>query len=450
MSYEHPVADSLAGAPTGAAIAPQLDIPQLRRIVMAAYVGTALEWYDFFLFGTTAAIVFAPLFFPGGNPTLSLIEAFLSFGVGFIARPIGAAIFGHVGDRYGRRPALIVTIALMGGATTLMGVLPTYASAGVWAPILLTILRVAQGIAAGGEWGGATLLAIEYAPRSQRSFCAAMVQLGSPTGTLLSSGAVALAAATSGPAFLDWAWRVPFLVSVVLVGVALWLRARVEETPTFRMLAGKHENEKLPVFELFRQVPGRLVIGIATYLVCTAGFFIVSTFMVGYVTRTLHLPGTWILQALMAGALVQMVVVTIAGRLADRIGATRLVVIGYVIAVALSFPVFELVDTRDHLLIVLAMMLGIGLSYSSYAAIGPVLAQLFPARLQYSGIALSATLAGSIAGFMPALATWFLTLANGRSWGPALLLFSISLVSLTGSILTMRVLKSDERTQRIR
>lgn len=422
-----------------------VDGPQLRRIVTAAFIGTALEWYDFFLFGTAAAIVIAPLFFPGNDPTLSLISAFLSFGVGFIARPIGAAIFGHVGDRYGRRPALIATLALMGAATTMMGLLPTHASVGVWAPVLLTMLRFAQGIAAGGEWGGATLLAIEYAPKQQRNFCAAMVQLGSPAGTLLSAGAMALAASLSGADFLVWGWRVPFLVSIVLLGTALWLRVRVEETPTFKLMAGKNHSEKLPVIEMFRQAPSRLAIGMATYLACTAGFFVVSTFMVGYVTRTLQLPSTWVMQALMAGAIVQMVVVTFAGRLADKIGGSHVVVIGYWIALALAFPIFFLVDTGNHLLIVLGVSLGVGVSFGSYAAIGPVLAQLFPVRLQYSGIALSATLAGVVSGFTPALATWCLSLAGGKSWGPALLLFSICLISLIGAYLAREVLKRDAR-----
>lgn len=424
-----------------------VDDRQLRRIIVAAFVGTALEWYDFFLFGTAAAIVIAPLFFPGKDQTLSLISAFLSFGVGFFARPIGAAVFGHIGDRYGRRPALIATLALMGGATTIMGVLPTYASVGFWAPVLLTMLRFAQGVAAGGEWGGATLLTLEYAPVGKKNICASMVQLGSPAGTLLSAGAMAIAAALSGSAFLDWGWRLPFLFSISLLGTALWLRVRVEETPTFKALAENKQNEKAPVLEMFRKTPGRLFIGMATYLACTAGFFIVSTFMVGYVTRTLLLPSAWVMQALMAAAIVQMLVVVFAGRLADKIGGPKVVILGYLIAVSLAFPIFALVDTRTHLFVVAGVILGVGVSYGSYAAIGPVLAQLFPVRLQYSGIALAATLAGMMSGLTPALATWCLSLAGGKSWGPALLLCSICLVSLLGSILAKRVLDSDRQSK---
>lgn len=415
----------------------------LGKIAAAAYIGTALEWYDFFLFGTMAAIVFAPLFFPGNDPSLSMISAFLSFGVGFIARPVGAVIFGHIGDKYGRRSALVITIALMGVATTLIGVLPTFATAGMLAPVLLTLLRAVQGVATGGEWGGATLMAIENAPKEKRGFYAAIVQIGAPTGTLLSSGAVALAASLPGDAFLDWAWRVPFLVSIVLVVLAVWLRWNIDETPEFKKLAAQKQTEALPVIEVLRGVPGRLLIGIAAYLFSNAGFFIITTFMIGYVTRTLEMPSTVILQALTIGAVAQMVVLALAGKLADRIGAGRTVALGYLISLLLAFPIFALVDTRDSTLITLAMVCGIGLASIAYAPIGALLTQLFPARLHYSGLGLSANLAGLIAGFMPAVATWFLMLADNQSWGPATLLAAIAFVSLVGTLLAMRVIKKD-------
>ncbi|MDZ3992412.1 MFS transporter [Pseudomonas sp. Teo4] len=419
-----------------------LDPAQTRKIVMAAYVGTALEWYDFFLFGTVAAIVFAPLFFPAEVSSLSVLGAFLSFGVGFAARPLGAMIFGHIGDRYGRRAALVITVMMMGIATTLIGALPTYASAGIVAPILLTLLRAVQGVAAGGEWGGATLLAIEYAPPRQRSLYASIVQLGSPTGTLLSSGAVALAASLPGDAFLEWAWRVPFLVSIVLVGVALWLRWKVEETPAFRQLANENRTEAMPVLEVFRQVPGRLVLGIASFLYCNAGFFLITAFMISYVTKTLGMPNKVILQALTLGALMQMVTLLFAGRLADRIGSGKTVVIGYLVTLVLAFPTFWLVDTREPLLICMAMVLGLGLATIPYAPIGTLLNGLFPEHLRYTGLGLSANFSGMIAGFMPALATWFLMLSDGKSWGPALLLAMIAFISLVGACIAMRITRN--------
>lgn len=417
---------------------------ELRKVAAAAYIGTALEWYDFFLFGTTASIVFAPLFFTGDDPALSTLGAFLSFGVGFVARPIGAVIFGHIGDRYGRRGALVITIALMGIATALMGALPTYETAGIVAPILLTILRAVQGIATGGEWGGATLLAIEYAPMKKRGLYAAIVQLGSPSGTLLSAGAIALVAALPGDAFLEWAWRLPYLASIVLVLVALWLRWRVEETPVFRQLMSQDKQERLPVVEVVRTIPGRLVIGIAAYLFNNAGFFILTTFMISYVTRVLELPASTILNALTIGAVAQLVVTVFSGLVADRIGSAQTVAIGYAVCLAAAFPIFMLVDTRSTGLITLAMVLALGLGAIPYAPIGALLSKLFPPRLHYSGLGLSANLAGLIAGFMPALATWILTRSDDQSWGPASLLALIAFVSLVGSIVAMRVIKADD------
>lgn len=420
-----------------------LSIGQIRKIVFAAYLGNALEWYDFFLFGTVAAIVFAPLFFPGDVPAVSLIGAFLAFGAGFVARPLGAVIFGHIGDRYGRRISLVATVMLMGLATTTIGLLPTYATAGIAAPIMLTILRALQGIAAGGEWGGATLLAIEYAPPKKRGLYASIIQLGSPTGTLLSSGSVALVASLPGNAFLEWAWRLPFVVSIVLVGIALWMRWHVEETPAFKQLAKEEKTEKMPVLELLRQVPGRLLIGIAAYLQCNAGFFIMTAFMISYVTKTLGLPSTVILKAMSIAAVVQMIVLILSGRLADRIGAVQTVVIGYVVSVALAFPIFWLVDTRDSFWITMGMIGALGIATIPYAPIGNLLARLFPPHLQYSGLGLSANLSAVIAGFMPALATQMLVISDNQSWGPASLLALIAGTSLVGALLTGYVTRKE-------
>ncbi|MDT7562724.1 MAG: hypothetical protein QOG76_1348 [Pseudonocardiales bacterium] len=418
---------------------------QIRKIVVAAYIGTALEWYDFFLFGTTAALVFAPLFFPGDDPVLSTLSAFLAFAVGFVARPIGAVIFGHIGDRYGRRLALVVTISLMGVATTAIGLLPTYVSAGIAAPLLLTVLRAVQGVATGGEWGGATLLAIEYAPPARRGLYASFVQIGSPTGTLLSTAAVGLVSALPKEQFLAWGWRLPYLASVVLVLVALWLRWKIEETPAFRALAASHRTEKAPVVELFKAVPGRLVVGIATYLFSNAGFFIITTFMISYATRVRELPTGLILKALTIGAIGQVVGLLVSGRLANRFGSPRTVVLGSVFAVLVAFPIFLAVDSGQAWLITLGYVLTLGLATIAYGPIGAMFSQLFPAKVQYSGLALSANLSGVIAGFMPALATWLLTRSGNASWGPATLLTIIALISLAGSIAAARIIASDER-----
>ncbi len=423
------------------------ELSKARRALTGSFVGTALEWYDFFLFGTTAAIVFAPLFFNDEDPTTRTIQALLTFGVGFIGRPLGALVFGHFGDRLGRKGILIFTIVMMGVASTLIGALPTYATAGIVAPILLGILRFVQGMATGGEWGGATLMAVESAPPDKRGLYGAIVQLGSPAGTLLSSGVVAAVVALTGEQFLVWGWRIPYLLSMVLVVVGVWLRLAIDETPDYKAAAAQSAGlpREVPVVAIFRRIPGRLLVGIATYLFGNAGFFLLTTFMISYVTTTLGLPATVVLGAISWGALSQGVIMLVAGKVSDRISPPLMVVVGYVIAAALAFPIFWLVDTRSTALIALALVLGLGFASIPYAVVGSTLTQLFPIKLRYSAIALSANVAGIVAGFMPALAVWVLSVTGNSSTGPATLLFVIAAISLVGSIIARRMILADER-----
>lgn len=432
---------------------PAHDPKKARRALVGAYVGTSLEWYDFFLFGTTSAIVFAPLFFSGDDPALATISSFLLFGVGFIARPLGALLAGHFGDRIGRRTILMITIVAMGTASALIGLLPTYETAGIVAPILLGVLRFVQGMAAGGEWGGATLLAVENAPEKKRGFYGAVVQLGSPTGTILSSGIVALVVALSGEQFLAGAWRIPYLISILLVVVGVWIRLKVDETDDFKeaeaaRAASKVEKESAPVIEILRTVPGRLLVGIGTYLFGNAGFFMLTTFMISYVTGELGLPSTIILTAITWGAVAQIVTMSVAGKIADKTSPSAVVVAGYVIAAAVAFPIFWLVDTRNTLLITISMILGLGFASIAYAPVGTVLTQLFPVKVRYSAIALSANLAGIVAGFMPALAATILTATGGGSTGPALLLFALGAISLISSIIARVLIRRDAARER--
>jgi MFS family permease len=414
-----------------------------RKVVAASLIGTAMEWYDFFLFGTMTAIALAPLFFPDADPTISVISAFLSFAAAFVARPIGAVIFGHYGDRLGRRGALIVTVLLMGVASTLIGALPTYETAGIVAPVLLTVLRVLQGVATGGEWGGATLMAMEYVEPRRKPLMASIVQVGSPIGTLLSTGAVAAVSLLSGEEFLTWGWRVPFLASIVLVAVAVWIRVSIEETPEF-VSAARHEGvARVPSWELITRAPGRTLTGVAAYLVGNAGFFLFTTFMISYVTRTLGLSRDVILTALTWGAVAEIVVVLFAGWLGTRIGPARVALIGYVLFLLSVFPIFWLVDTRQPGAITLAMVLALGPGSMAYGVIGAVLDKLFPVHLKYSGLALSGNLSAVIAGFMPALATVVLIGSGNASWGPALLAVAIGVISLTGVLLTMHYARLD-------
>ena len=427
----------------------QHDPRKARRALIGAYVGTSLEWYDFFLFGTTSSIVFAPLFFGGDDPALAVISSFLLFGVGFIARPIGALLAGHFGDRLGRRTILMITIVAMGVSSTLIGVLPTFETAGIIAPILLAVLRCVQGMAAGGEWGGATLMAVENAPEGKRGFYGSVVQLGSPTGTILSSMIVAAVVALSGEKFLEGAWRIPYLISILLVVVGVWIRLRVDETDDYKdaqaaRAAAPQEKEGLPAVEILRTVPGRLILGVGTYLFGNAGFFVLTTFMISYVTGELGLPSTVILTAITWGAVAQLVTMSVAGKVADRTSPSIVVVLGYALATVLAFPIFWLVDTRDVAWITAAMILGIGFASIPYAPVGTMLTQLFPVKVRYSAIAMCANFAGVIAGFMPALAAWILGVTGGGSTGPALLLMVLGVISLVSSIAARRLIRRDE------
>lgn len=415
------------------------------KVIAASFIGTAIEWYDFFLFGTMTAIALAPLFFPNSDPVASTLAGFLSFAAAFVARPIGAVVFGHYGDKLGRKGALIVTVILMGAASTLIGVLPTYETAGILAPILLTVLRFLQGIATGGEWGGATLMAMEYVEPRRKPLMAALVQLGSPVGTLLSTCAVAWVTGFSGENFLTRGWRLPFLFSIVLIAVAVWIRVGVEETPEFEETKQAEGTAKLPIWELLTTAGGRTLVGIAAYLVGNAGFFLFTTFMISYVTRVLGLPAPVILGAMTIGAVAQMVFTLIAGWVANRIGPFLTAVIGYAWFALIVFPVFWLVDTKDPALITVAMILVMGPGAISYAVIGSVLDRIFPTRLKYTGLAISGNVSALIAGFMPALATVVLTASGNLSWGPALLALAISLISLVGTLLAWRIVRRDEQ-----
>lgn len=418
---------------------------EVRRVVMSSFIGTALEWYDFFLYGTTSAIVFAPLFFPKGkDPVLSVLGAFLTFGIGFLARPLGAVIFGHFGDRLGRRNTLIWTISIMGAVTALMGVLPDYHTAGLVAPILLTLLRIAQGIATGGEWGGATLMALEYAPPERKGLYASIVQMGSPVGNLLSTGAVAVIAPLAGAGFLQWGWRIPYFLSVVLIGVAVWMRLRVHETPAFQQLAEAHDVQKLPLWELLKTAWLRVIVATFTYLFGVAGFFVMTTYAIQYVTGVLKLDKQIVLNAMLIGAAVELVTIFIGGLLSRRFGANRVVIWGYVLALLVSVPFFVMIDTKSVLMINLAYAVGFGFAYLSYGPVGAMMNKLFPTKINYSALAVSANLAAVISGAMPFMVTWINTVSNNSVWGPTGTLAVLAVLSLIAAVVADRLIKRDQ------
>jgi MFS family permease len=418
---------------------------EARTVAFGAFVGTALEWYDFFLYGTAASLVFNRLFFASQDAVVALAGAFASFAVGFAARPLGAIIFGHLGDRIGRRRCLIVTVSMIGLVTGVIGLLPTYFSIGVVAPILLTLLRLLQGVAVGGEWGGAVTLAVEHAPPERRGRYAAMPQVGSPIGTLLSSGAFLAVTLLPAASFNSWGWRLPFLAAFPLLYIALWLRRRVAESPLFTQLLAEDEVASAPVREVFGKAWRQLLVGAGASFLGIGGFYLATTFVIAYGTGALKLPRPLLLGATLAAAAVEIVVLVLGGRLAERFGAARITVVGALASAIVAFPMFWLIDARGAALVVIGVTLGVACLSIPYAVSGPLLADLFPAQLRYSGLALSSNIAGVVSGFVPLAATGLLAASGGRSWSPALLLIAIALVTAGCGALAPRMSLAHDR-----
>ncbi|MFD8275352.1 MFS transporter [Streptomyces flaveolus] len=416
---------------------PKPDLKDIRRLLTAAFSGTALEWYDYFLYGTAAALVFNKLFFPELDPTVGTLASFVTFAVGFVARPIGAAVFGHIGDRYGRKVSLIITVLMMGATTGCIGLLPTYDTLGVWAPALLSLLRFLQGISVGGEWSGAMLLTLEHTPKEKHGSYSSIPQLGSPVGTLLSSGAFALVGLLPDDAFYSWGWRLPFLVAFPLLGFALYLRMHIEESPAFRAMledAERNGPKPAPVLEAFRRTWGRMIVGVGAAFLGVGGFFLMSTFIISYGTDELGIDKQTMLNATVIGSVVEIVVLVLAGRLADRIGAWRVCALGAAVTLVAAFPAFWLVDTKETALVHLGVSLGIGALSIPYAPIGAVVSGMFPEEFRYSAVAMSYNLAGVLSGFVPLMATSLTGVADGASWGAALLLMAIAACTVAGSL----------------
>ena len=371
----------------------------LRRAMIASTVGTTIEWYDFLLYGQVTALVFGELFFPKSDPLVGVLQAFAVFFIGFVGRPIGAAIFGHWGDRIGRKATLIATLLISGIATVAVGLVPTYASIGIWGAVLLTVIRLIQGIGVGGEWGGSVLLAMEWARTNKhRGFIASWPQFGAPAGFFLANLAVLLFSWLSGDQFLVWGWRIPFLISIVMVGVGLWIRLGIIETPVFRKVIEEERIERVPVLEVIRRQPKQVALTALLRLPEQAPGYIFGAFIFTYGTTVLGASRDFLL----IGVLVQVVLgflwVTVAGHLSDRIGRKRMYMIGCVVMAVFGFIYFALLDTKVPGLIFLAVALS-GLPVMTlYGPEAALIAESFTARLRYSGSSLGYQLASIIAG----------------------------------------------------
>ncbi|MBL1102650.1 MFS transporter [Streptomyces coffeae] len=382
------------------------------RVAVASLIGTIIEYYDFAVYGTAAALVLGPAFFPSGNATLSTLAAFLTFAAAFLARPVGAVLFGGIGDRLGRKRALILALILMGLSTVGVGLLPTYETAGLVAPIFLVVLRLLQGVSLGGEWGGAVLLAAEHAPPGRRALFASIPQAGPPLGFLLSSAVILPTLAVAGKdGFADGAWRIPFLLSTVLVVIGLWVRARVSESPVFEQRStGDAAVPRFPLGALIKEYPGRLLLGIGAAVGGSALYYLTIVYSISYGSATLGIAQTTMLTATSIAAAVSVATTVPVARLADRVGRRPVMITGAAGCALWALPMFGSLKTGNGILITGAFTIGLVLFTLLFSPIAAFLPELFPARLRYTGASATFILASTLGGgFAPLVATWLNT-----------------------------------------
>ena len=393
----------------------------LRTVVTASLVGATIEWYDFFLYGVVAGIVFNKLYFPSGDPVVSTLLAYGTFAVGFVTRPLGGVIFGHFGDRIGRKTMLVMTLLIMGIATFLIAFVPTYAQIGIWAPILLLVLRIFQGIGLGGEWGGAVLMAFEYAPRGQRGLYASLPQIGLAIGLCLASGIVALLSYVLTDAqFLAWGWRVAFLISATLVAVGVYIRLNILETPEFARIKEMQKESRIPFTEMISKHTGNVVAGMGARYIDGVFFNVFAVFAIGYLAGPLKFSRTDALLGVMAAALVMCFFIPFFGRLSDRIGRTRTYAWGSIVTALASYPAFWLMVNSggSALQVWIAIVIPFGIFYAAiYGPEAALFCELFPTRVRYTGISFVYQFSGIFSsGITPIVATALLKQGGGQPW----------------------------------
>ncbi|WP_233884961.1 MFS transporter [Paraburkholderia flagellata] len=407
---------------------------QPARASLAAFVGTTIEWYDFYIYATASALIFGKLFFPSHEPFYSTLASFGTFAVGFFARPFGGLVFGHLGDRIGRKKALVATLSIMGVGTVGIGFLPTYASAGALAPALLVLLRVAQGIAIGGEWGGAVLMAGEHAPREKRTFLASFAQLGSPAGLILALLAFRSVAHLDKDALYSWGWRLPFIASAVLLVVGLLIRSGVGESPEFEAIRTQRRTAAMPIVEVLRDSWRVVLLCLGANVIGVAGAWFVNTFMLNYTTQTLGLDRALILDCLFVVAFIQLITQLFSGWFAQRVGAGRFLVLAAALAMISPYPMFVLVSTGRPVAIVAGIAIAVMCMCSSYAVMAGFMTNAFPVRVRYSAISISYQCCAALAGGLTPLVGTLLAHDYPGQWWPLALFYSalaaISLVCI--------------------
>ena len=395
----------------------------VRRVALASMVGTSIEWYDFFIFGTASALVFGRLFFPTFSELAGTLAAFASFAVGFVARPVGGLVFGHIGDRSGRKTTLVLTLTMMGLATFAMGLMPSYAAIGAWAPILMVLLRFVQGMAVGGEWGGAVLMATEHAAPERRGFFGSFAQMGSAVGGLMATGIFLLMQQLPEEDFLSWGWRVPFLFSIVLVFVGLFIRLRIMESPVFAQIKEARRVVKVPVVELLRSESRNVLLAAGLYLAHGVLFYAMTVYTLAYTTSVYGLAQNTYLIGVTAAGAVQLITIPFLGALSDKLGRRAVIMFGTLFIVAFAVPLNFMITSQVPMLAWLAVIIGICVGHNAvYAPTAALYSEMFPAHVRYSGTSLGYQLGGAIAGFVPLIATSLVGAAGGAYWPiPALI-----------------------------
>lgn len=411
---------------------PDVERRQIVKVAFASMIGTSIEWYDYFLYGTAAALVFNKLFFPNYDPLVGTLLAFATFSVGFIARPIGGIVFGHYGDRIGRKRMLYLTLMVMGLATTIIGVLPTYATIGIWAPILLVTMRLAQGFGLGGEWGGAVLMAVEHAPANRRGFYGSWPQLGAFVGLLLSTLVFRAFSKLPEAAFLSWGWRVPFLVSLILVVVGIWIRMTIAESPVFAKLKEQKQEAKMPIIEAIKKHPKNILIAMGARFAENGLFYVFTVFSLAYISTYLKIPRVLGLNGLLWAAFFGIFFCAGWGALSDKVGRRPVYMYGAIACGVLAFPFFWMLDTKVPWVISLAIVLPVCLGHAAmYGPQASFLSEMFSARVRYSGASLGYQLASIFAGGLsPLVATWLLDKGVTAGKGPNFVAYYMILLVL--------------------
>ena len=415
------------------------------RALVGSLIGSSIEWYDYFLYGTIASLVFAKRFFPATDPTVGLLLAYGSFAIPFFFRPLGGIVFSHLGDRMGRKNTLVLTLALMGVATMLIGCVPDYGAIGIWAPVLLVTLRFIQGLGIGGEWGGALLLAVEHSSPRNRGFFGSIPQTGVTVGLLLGTLAVSLMSRLPEAKFLAWGWRIPFLLSAILVFVGLWIRKGIDETPAFQEAKARGRVARVPIVETLRHHKGAVLLAIGLKVVETAPFYILSTFVISYATNQVGFDKVTALNAVTVATLICTAAIPAMGKLSDRVGRKPLYIAGTVALIAFAFPYFWLLQLKSAFWLTAATVIGLGLLWAPVTAVlGTLYSEIFATEVRYTGVTLGYQIGAAVAGGTAPLVATALLRAYGNSFVPvALYIMATGLVSL-GCILFTRETKGSD------